>query len=82
MMRIVAAAALLIAAAVFFLMRGSDERPPADARDGGGVIRACLVQPTCGSKDGKRKEYVHACAAEDDGATDIRTMRGRSCDAI
>jgi hypothetical protein len=80
MIRIVAAVAV-IAAALLILTRGSD--PPGSSASGElrkqNPVRACLVEPTCGMKDGQLVEYVHACAAEDAGATDIRPMRGPTC---
>jgi hypothetical protein len=42
---------------------------------------ACPQVISCGTKDGKRKEYPTACAAEEDGATDVEPKTGDKCDA-
>lgn len=39
----------------------------------------CVQVISCGTKDGKRKEYPTPCAAKDDGATDIKAKSGPSC---
>ena len=39
----------------------------------------CVQVISCGTKDGKRKEYPTPCAAKDDGATDIAPKSGPSC---
>ncbi len=39
----------------------------------------CAQVISCGTKDGKRKEYPTPCAAKDDGATDIAPKSGPSC---
>jgi hypothetical protein len=42
---------------------------------------ACEQVISCGTKDGKRKEYPTPCAARDDGATNISPKTGSSCDS-
>jgi hypothetical protein len=42
--------------------------------------RLCAQVISCGSKDGKRKEYPTPCAAQDDGATNIAPKTGPTCD--
>lgn len=39
----------------------------------------CVQVISCGTKNGKRKEYPTPCAAKDDGATDIAPKSGPSC---
>jgi hypothetical protein len=39
----------------------------------------CAQVISCGTKDGKRKEYPTPCAAKDDGATDITPKTGATC---
>jgi hypothetical protein len=39
----------------------------------------CVQVISCGTKDGKRKEYPTPCAAKDDGATDISPKSGPTC---
>ncbi len=39
----------------------------------------CAQVTSCGSKNGKRKEYPTRCAARDDGATDISPKTGATC---
>ena len=55
-------------------------RLPAEARlaqaDSG---RMCAQVISCGTKDGKRKEYPTPCAAQDDGATNIAPESGPTC---
>jgi hypothetical protein len=43
--------------------------------------RVCAQVISCGTKNGVRKEYPTPCAAEDDGATDIRPKTGATCEA-
>ena len=43
--------------------------------------QACEQVISCGTKDGKRKEYPTPCAARDDGATNIAPKTGPTCDA-
>jgi hypothetical protein len=45
------------------------------------VQRVCPQVISCGTKDGKRKEYPNPCAAQDDGATDIKPKTGATCEA-
>jgi hypothetical protein len=40
----------------------------------------CAQIVSCGTKDGKAKEYPTPCAARDDGATDIHPKTGPACD--
>jgi len=42
---------------------------------------ACTPVISCGTKDGKRKEYPDPCKAREDGATDIRPKTGPTCEA-
>ena len=42
---------------------------------------ACEQVISCGTKDGKRKEYPTPCAARDDGATNITPKTGPTCEA-
>jgi hypothetical protein len=42
----------------------------------------CEQVITCGTKNGKVKEYPTPCDARDDGATDIHPKTGNSCEAI
>jgi len=42
--------------------------------------RMCAQVISCGTKDGKRKEYPTPCAAQDDGATDITPRNGPTCE--
>jgi hypothetical protein len=42
--------------------------------------RVCAQVMSCGTKDGKRKQYPTPCAAQDDGATNIKPMTGSTCD--
>jgi len=44
-----------------------------------GSGRICAQVISCGTKDGKRKEYPTPCAAKDDAATDIAPMTGSTC---
>jgi hypothetical protein len=39
----------------------------------------CIQVISCGTKDGKVKEYPTPCDARDDGATDIHPKSGPSC---
>jgi hypothetical protein len=39
----------------------------------------CAQVISCGTKNGKRKEYPTPCAAKDDGATDIAPKTGSTC---
>ena len=41
----------------------------------------CVQVISCGTKDGKVKEYPTPCDARDDGAIDIHPKTGSSCDA-
>ena len=40
----------------------------------------CAQVISCGTKDGKAKEYPTPCAARDDGATDVHPKTGSVCD--
>jgi hypothetical protein len=40
----------------------------------------CAQVISCGTKDGKAKEYPTPCAARDDGATNIHPKTGPACD--
>jgi hypothetical protein len=42
--------------------------------------RDCAQVVSCGTKDGKRKEYPTPCAAQDDGATNITPKNGPTCE--
>jgi hypothetical protein len=42
---------------------------------------ACEQVISCGTKDGKVKEYPTPCDARDDGATDIHPKNGKTCEA-
>jgi hypothetical protein len=42
--------------------------------------RVCEQVISCGTKDGKRKQYPTPCAARDDGATNITPKTGPTCD--
>src|SRR5262249_47890022 len=42
--------------------------------------RLCTQVISCGTKDGKRKEYPNPCAAQDDGATNITPKTGPTCE--
>jgi hypothetical protein len=50
------------------------------AQQNSGSDRVCVQVISCGTKDGKRKQYPTPCAAKDDGATDIAPMTGPTCD--
>ena len=39
----------------------------------------CAQIISCGTKDGKAKEYPTPCAARDDGATNIHPKTGANC---
>ena len=39
----------------------------------------CAQVISCGTKDGKVKEYPTPCAAQDDGATNIHAKNGSTC---
>ena len=55
-------------------------RSPADARLAqANPGRVCAQVISCGTKDGKRKEYPTPCAAQDDGATNIAPKSGPTC---
>jgi hypothetical protein len=41
----------------------------------------CAEVISCGTKDGKVKEYRTPCDAEKDGATDVHARQGSSCTA-
>jgi len=41
----------------------------------------CAQVISCGTKDGKVKEYATPCDARADGATDIHPKTGPTCDA-
>jgi hypothetical protein len=47
------------------------------AQAGSGAICAQVI--SCGTKEGKRKEYATPCAAKDDGATNIAPKTGPTC---
>jgi hypothetical protein len=59
---------------------------PAAAHDGERFAQTtpkeemCVQVISCGTKDGKAKEYPTPCAARDDGATDIHPKTGPACD--
>lgn len=40
----------------------------------------CAQVISCGTKDGKVKEYPTPCAAKDDGATDVHPKAGAGCE--
>ncbi|MFZ3357710.1 MAG: hypothetical protein WA177_03020 [Xanthobacteraceae bacterium] len=40
----------------------------------------CAQVISCGTKDGKVREYPTPCAAKDDGATDVHPKAGASCE--
>jgi uncharacterized membrane protein len=40
----------------------------------------CAQVISCGTKDGKAREYPTPCAARDDGATNIHPKTGSACD--
>lgn len=42
--------------------------------------KECAQVISCGTKDGKRKEYPTPCDAEKDGATDIKPKTGPTCE--
>lgn len=44
------------------------------------AAQSCEQVISCGTKDGKRKEYPTPCAARDDGATDIKPKTGSTCE--
>jgi hypothetical protein len=46
-----------------------------------GTPTICAQVISCGTKDGRRLEYPTPCAARDDGATDIASKTGPTCDA-
>jgi hypothetical protein len=74
-------AALAIAAIAMTGSAGAGERASAPnmrlAQSKPGEVCAQVI--SCGTKDGKRKEYPTPCAAKDDGATDIAPKSGPSC---
>ena len=39
----------------------------------------CVQIISCGTKNGKRKEYPTPCAAKDDGATNVTPKSGPTC---
>lgn len=43
--------------------------------------QACQQVISCGTKDGKRKEYPTPCAAAEDGATDVSPKTGNICES-
>jgi hypothetical protein len=58
---------------------------PAAAQDGERFAQSaskemCAQVISCGTKDGKAKEYPTPCAARDDGATDVHPKTGSVCD--
>jgi hypothetical protein len=56
-------------------------RSPADARLAqANPGRVCAQVISCGTKNGKRREYPTPCAAQDDGATNIAPRTGPTCD--
>jgi hypothetical protein len=50
---------------------------PAGPREPGVM---CIQAVSCGTKNGKRKEYPTPCAARDDGATSIKLKSGLTCE--
>jgi hypothetical protein len=46
------------------------------------VAQDCPQVISCGTKDGKRKEYSDPCKAKEDGATNIEPKTGPSCDQV
>jgi hypothetical protein len=42
--------------------------------------KVCEQVISCGTKDGRRKEYPTPCAPRDDGATNITPKTGPTCD--
>jgi hypothetical protein len=58
----------------------------AAARDGERLAQSvsktvCVQVISCGTKDGKVREYPTPCDARDDGATDIHPKTGPDCQA-
>jgi len=81
-MRIMVALVAMIAGLLASSAASTMQRAPspADARfaqaDAGKI---CAQVISCGTKDGKRKEYPTPCAAQDDGATNIAPKSGPTC---
>lgn len=44
--------------------------------------KECAQVISCGTKDGKRKEYPTPCDAEKDGATDVKPKTGPTCEQL
>jgi hypothetical protein len=58
---------------------------PTAAQDGERLAQStskevCAQIISCGTKDGKAKEYPTPCAARDDGATNIHPKTGPACE--
>jgi hypothetical protein len=81
-MRTIVALVLVTAGFLVSNVASSTElvRSPADARLAqANPGRVCAQVISCGTKDGKRKEYPTPCAAQDDGATNIAPKSGPTC---
>jgi len=61
----------------------SDKLAAAQADDRFAQTKPVCVQViSCGTKNGKAKQYPTPCDARDDGATDIHPKTGNSCEAM
>jgi len=80
--------AIAVAGICFSLSSLATAGKAAAAPDGERISQAqstpktmCTQVISCGTKDGKVKEYPTPCDARDDGATSIHPKTGMSCDA-
>ena len=79
--RVLAIAALVAAFAVPAASAGNVVRSSADTRLAEKQPdRVCAQVVSCGTKDGKRREYPTPCAASDDGATNIAPKTAPTCE--
>jgi hypothetical protein len=86
-MTVVMKTCMTIGIACIVLARGGVAMPEsATAQNGERLAQApsktiCVQVISCGTKDGKVKEYPTPCDARDDGATNVHPKTGSACDA-
>jgi hypothetical protein len=68
----------IVMASIGLALSGLASARPAAAQSASKEICAQVI--SCGTKDGKAKEYPTPCAARDDGATNIHPKSGPACD--
>ncbi len=73
-------------ACIVLALRGVAMPESAVAQNGERLAQApsktiCVQVISCGTKDGKAREYPTPCDARDDGATNVHPKTGSACDA-